>query len=74
MRATTLEPEAGLRRSRRRRRLGPDLVAHVVARGEEEDRDAGVAQAPGDGEAVHVGQKHDVEDRDEAGARGLGFL
>ena len=51
-----------------------DLVAHVVARGEEEDgdRDAGVAQAPGDGEAVHVGE-HDVED-DEVGARGLGFV
>ena len=51
-----------------------DLVAHIVARGEEEDRggDAGVAQAPGDGEAVHVGE-HDVED-DEVGARGLGFV
>ena len=51
-----------------------DLVAHVVARGEEEDGggDAGVAQAARDGEAVHVGE-HDVED-DQVGARGLGFV
>ena len=40
-----------------------DLVRHVIAGSQEEDRGGHVtfAQAPGHGEAVHVGQ-HDVED------------
>ena len=48
-----------------------DLVAHVVARGEEQDRrgQPGVPEPSRHGEAVHVGQ-HDVED-DEVGAHGL---
>ena len=45
-----------------------DLVRHVVAGGQEEDGGGHVtlAQAPGHGEAVHVGQ-HDVEDHQVGG-------
>jgi len=45
-----------------------DLVRHVIAGGQEEDRGGHVtlAQAPGHGEAVHVGQ-HDIEDHQVGG-------